>query len=164
MYCHAGPLQRYTPRDNTNMKYIVPKTNRFSADTRITTIYRLHAERRWWGRWQWRRCARRTPTRQSVGRPGPPPPPTSVRLPQAKLLRHPDRVDGLMIQVVYYYVPAEVGTAEVTHRASPHTHSDVNIHIILNMPISRTGTKLLSWRDSTNIFPVSLRNSDKPRQ
>ena len=35
--------------------------------------------------------------------------------------QHPDRVDDLIIQVVYYYLPAEVGTAEVASAVIPYT-------------------------------------------
>ena len=44
-----------------------------------------------------------------------------VRQPQATLSRHPDGVDDLMIQVVYCYLPAEVGTAEAAPCVTTHT-------------------------------------------
>ena len=51
-----------------------------------------------------------------------------VRQPQAKLSRHPDRVDDSMIQVVCYYLPAEVGTAEVTPCVTTYTLRCQNSH------------------------------------
>ena len=46
---------------------------------------------------------------------------TFARQAQAKLSRPTDRVNGLMIQVVYYYLPAGVGTAEVTPFVTTYT-------------------------------------------
>ena len=47
---------------------------------------------------------------------------------QAKSSRHPDRVDDLMIRVVYDYLPAEVGAAELTSCVIPYTHSHAKIY------------------------------------
>ena len=44
-----------------------------------------------------------------------------VRQPQATLSRHPHRVDDLMIHFVYYYLTAELRTAEVTSCVIPYT-------------------------------------------
>ena len=46
-------------------------------------------------------------------------------------------------EFVYYYLPAEAGTAQVrAAEVTPcsHTHSDVKIYITHNMPTVRTGT------------------------